>query len=110
MSDREPVDVTNLDQYGNPPLPWSRPRDALAVRTPTPDYPFFLNTVRPDGRVHSAGIGALWHDGDMYLVSGPGTRKSRNLDAHPQCTISVRLPGIDLVLDGTAARVTDPST
>jgi hypothetical protein len=23
-----------------------------------------LGTVRPDGRPHAAGIGAVWHDGD----------------------------------------------
>ena len=31
MTDREPVEVTNLDRYGSPPLPWSRPRDLLAA-------------------------------------------------------------------------------
>ena len=40
----------------------------------------------------------------------PGTRKSRNLAANPACTISVGLAGIDLVLEGTAARVTDRPT
>ncbi len=25
----EPVETTNLDRYGFPPLPWSRPRDLL---------------------------------------------------------------------------------
>jgi hypothetical protein len=28
MTDREPAEVTNLDRYGNPELPWSRARDA----------------------------------------------------------------------------------
>jgi hypothetical protein len=27
MTDRAPVELTNLDRYGVPPLPWSRPRD-----------------------------------------------------------------------------------
>jgi hypothetical protein len=31
MTDREPVEVTNLDRYGFPALPWSRPRDLLAA-------------------------------------------------------------------------------
>jgi hypothetical protein len=44
----------------------------------------------------------------MWFVSGPGTRKSRNLAADPRCTISARLPGLDLVLEGRAGRVTDP--
>jgi Pyridoxamine 5'-phosphate oxidase len=110
MTDREPAEVTNLDRYGSPPLPWSRPRDLLAASTPQPDIPFFLGTSRPDGRPHAAGIGALWLDGDLYFTSGPGTRKARNLAANPAGTISARLEGIDLVLEGEATRVTDRPT
>ncbi len=110
MSEQQPVDVANLDRYGSAALPWSRARDQLAGRTPGPDVPYFLGTVRPDGRPHSAGIGALWFDGDLYFTSGPGTRKARNLAANPACTISVRLGDLDLVLEGEATRVTDRPT
>jgi hypothetical protein len=110
MTDRPPVEVTNLDRYGDPALPWSRPRDLLAASTPKPTTPFFLGTSRPDGRPHAAGIGALWLDGNLYFTSGPGTRKARNLAANPACTISVRLEDIDLVLEGEATRVTDRPT
>jgi hypothetical protein len=110
MTDREPTDTTNLDGYGSPALPWSRALAVLDAGPEGPETPFFLGTVRPDGRPHSAGIGAVWHDGDIYLVSGPQTRKSRNLAANPNCTISVRYPGIDLVLEGEAGRVTDAAT
>lgn len=106
-TERQPVDVTNLDGYGFPALPWSRPRDLLATATPVT---FFLGTSRPDGRPHSAGIGAAWLDGDFYFTSGPGTLKARNLAANPACTISVRLEGIDLVIEGDAARDVDAST
>jgi hypothetical protein len=110
MTDREPVEVTNLDGYGAPPLPWSRPRDLLAAGWAQADVPFFLGTSRPDGRPSAAGIGALWLDDDLYFTSGPGTRKARNLAANPACTISTRLDGIDLVLEGTATRVVDRPT
>jgi hypothetical protein len=109
MAQREPTNVKNLDQYGNEALPWSRPRDVLNAQDPTADIQYFLNTVRPDGTPHSAGIGALWHDGDFYIVSGPQTRKSRNLAHNPACTISGRLEGIDLVFEGEAHRITDPA-
>ncbi len=109
MTERAPVEVTNLDRYGFPALPWNRPRDLLAAGPPEPGTPFFLGTSRPDGRPHAAGIGALWLDGDLYFTSGPETRKARNLAANPACTISVRLEGIDLVLEGEATRVTDRS-
>ena len=108
MTEREPAETTNLDRYGNPALPWSRARDLLAVPSETDRY--FLGTVGPDGRPHAAGVGALWCDGDLYVVSGPGTRKSRHLAANPACTISVGLRGLDLVLEGAATRVADGPT
>ncbi|MDQ3695594.1 MAG: pyridoxamine 5'-phosphate oxidase family protein [Chloroflexota bacterium] len=112
MTDREPVEVTNLTRYGEAALLWSRPRDLLAATASPPGIAaqFFLGTTRPDGRPHAAGIGALWHDGDFYIVSGPETRKSRNLAANPSCTIAVGLEGIDLVFEGDATRVTDRPT
>jgi len=110
MTDRTPVEVTNLDRYGSPAIPWSRPRDLLAANLPGPAVTFFLGTVGSDGRPHSAAVGALWLDGDLYFTSGPSTRKSRNLVTNPACTISVRLEGIDLILEGKATRVTDQPT
>jgi len=109
MIDRMPSEITNLDRYGSAALPWSRPRDLLAASATT-NTTFFLGTVRPNGRPHAAGIGALWHDGDLYIVSGPETRKARNLTANPACTISVKLEGIDLVLEGEVSRVIDRPT
>ncbi|GLZ30972.1 pyridoxamine 5'-phosphate oxidase [Lentzea sp. NBRC 105346] len=103
----EPISTKNLDRSGFAELPWSRARDVLAADTPTADLTFFVATVRPDGRPHSAGVGAIWVDDALYFVGGPGTRRSRNLAANPACSISVRLRGLDLVLEGEAHRVTD---
>jgi hypothetical protein len=107
MTDLDLIEVTNLDIYGHDALPWNRPRDLLTGAT---DVSFFLGTTRPDGRPHAAGVGALWHDGDLYFTSGPDTRKSRNLARNPASTIAVRLEGIDLILEGEATRVTDQPT
>ena len=109
MTEQAPTETANLDRYGHAALEWSRARDALAA-VPSPDVTHFLGTCRPDGTPHAAGIGAQWLAGDLYFTSSPAARKARDLAANPLCTISVRLPGIDLVLDGTAARVTDPET
>jgi hypothetical protein len=106
MPDGEPIEVTNLDRYGSPAIPWSRPHDLLAADLPE----VWLGTTRPDGRPHAAATGALWFDGDFYFTSGPGTRKSRNLAENPACTLAVKLKGIDLVLEGEAEKVTDQST
>src|SRR5262249_8970119 len=94
--------------YGHEPLAWSRARDEIVAHAPTPDLAFFLGTVRPDGRPHSAAFGAAWHDGDIYLVTGPGTQQARNLAANPACTVSVRLRTLDALIEGEAQRVTDP--
>jgi hypothetical protein len=103
----DPSETKNLDIYGNAELPWSQPRDLLIEGPAQPGTAFFLGTVRPDGRPHSASVGAVWHDGDLYFVSGPGTRKSRNLEENPACTFSVALQGIDLALEGEAQIVRD---
>jgi hypothetical protein len=106
----EPTKTKNLDQNGSAALPWSRARDLLATQTPTADLTFFVGTVRPDGRPHAAGVGAIWVDDVLYFVSGPGTRRARNLAANPACTVSVRLNGLDLTLEGEAEHVDDSAT
>jgi hypothetical protein len=109
MTDLTPTETTNLDRYGDPTLDWARAKAALEQGA-TPETTYFLGTCRPDGTPHAAGIGAQWMDGDLYFTSNPTTRKSRDLAVNARCTISVRLPGIDLVLDGEAHRTTDPDT
>ena len=95
-------------------MEWSRPRELLAA-PPPPDTPgghfsSYLVTVRPDGRPHATRVGVRWYDGDLYFLSGPGTRKSRNLAANPASTLAMRLEeGLDVVLEGEAAPVDDPA-
>lgn len=110
MPESTPVETTNLDIYGHDALPWSRPRDLLELTPSRLDITFFLGTVRPDGRPHAAGVGALWHKGDVFIVSGPNTQKSHNLAGNPACTLSVKLEGIDLIMEGEAQRITDTPT
>ena len=103
------METKNLDIYGSAPIPWSRARDALAAKH-GPEVPFFLGTVSQDATPHAAGVGAVWADDTLWFVTGPRTRKARNLAANAACTISCRLPGIDVVLEGSAERVTDADT
>ncbi|RFS83873.1 pyridoxamine 5'-phosphate oxidase family protein [Actinomadura spongiicola] len=109
MTDREPGEARDLDIYGGGELAWDAVREALIEALPKMETPVFLGTVRPDGRPHAAGVGALWYEGDLYFTSGPGTRKSRDLAANPACTLSIRTPIADVVLEGDARRVTDPA-
>jgi hypothetical protein len=113
MTDKQPYETISFDRvgYGTATFAWSRARDQLAEdQAGVISVPYFLSTVGPKGAPHTAGVGALWDDGDLYFTSGPGTRKSRDLAANPACTIAVRLGDLDLVLDGEAARVTDKPT
>jgi hypothetical protein len=101
------MDQTNLDIYGHEPIPWARALAQLEAGAATRSW---LATTRPDGRPHLAGVGVQWLDGRLYFTSSAGTRKSRNLVTNPHCTIALSLPDLDLVVEGIAARVTDPAT
>jgi hypothetical protein len=72
---------------------------------------FALPVYDPARRPSARGrCRAVLLDGDLYIVSGGQTRKSKNLAANPGCSIAVRLPGLDMTLDGEATRVTDGQT
>jgi hypothetical protein len=105
-----PIETTNLDIYDRGPVPWSHAQEAIGTGSIPMEVPCFLGTVRPDGRPHAAGIGPIELDGAFYIVSGPRTRKSKNLAANPACTLSMRFPDLDLVIEATAERVTDAET
>src|SRR5215211_3369691 len=85
----EPVQTVNLNRYGHDAIPWSVVVEAMGAGTPEA----VLGTTRPDGRPHAAAVGSICVDGLWYVVSGPETRKSRNLVANPACTLFVKLPG-----------------
>ena len=107
MPQSDPIETTNIDGYGADVIPWRKVRDLLVSELPRPETAAFLGTVRPDGRPHSAGIGPLYHDGTIFFTSGPGARKARDVLANPACTLSLRVTGMDLVLNGSAVRETD---
>jgi nitroimidazol reductase NimA-like FMN-containing flavoprotein (pyridoxamine 5'-phosphate oxidase superfamily) len=110
MPERRVIHTRKLDTYGLDNLPWSRAHDPLATMEPSKDVVFFLSTTRPDGRPHSARVGAIWHDGDMYFTSNQASQKARNLAQNPHATLTTHLPDLDLVLEGKVSLVSDPAT
>ncbi|MEV7794763.1 pyridoxamine 5'-phosphate oxidase family protein [Streptomyces sp. NPDC087512] len=74
---------------------------------------FWLSTVRPDGRLHVTPVIAAWHDGALYFSTGPGEQKAKNLDHDGHCALTTGgnslTAGLDLVIEGTAERITDPA-
>jgi hypothetical protein len=104
----------NLDGYNAPEIEWSRVRDVLdrqltqAPGTGGPDrHTLWLTTINADGSPHVTAVGTAAVDGASYFTSGPNTRKSRNLARDPRCVVSVATQPFDLVVEGTAVRVTD---
>jgi hypothetical protein len=112
------MDATNLaDLYRTPLLEWGRIKARLdqglsqAPETGGPNrHTCWLATINRDGSPHVAGIGALWVDDAFWFETGAGTRKGKNLDRDPRCTLSVATHDFDLVVEGEARKITDPST
>ncbi|RFU20306.1 pyridoxamine 5'-phosphate oxidase family protein [Geodermatophilus marinus] len=105
--------TTEIDaRYGDPgaaPRTWEEARDALAAAGTT-----FLVSVRPDGRPHVTPLITVWHDGALHFCTGAEERKARNLAADPRVALATGTgalhEGLDVVLEGTARRVTDRGT
>ena len=112
------MEATNLaDLYELPPVDWAIVERRLAQGvtqapgTGGPDrHTSWLATINPDGSPHVTGVGALWYEGAFWFETGEQTRKGRNLARDPRCTLSVATHEFDLVIEGVADKVTDPST
>jgi PPOX class probable F420-dependent enzyme len=105
------------DLYESPLIEWSTIEQRLeqgmtqAPGTGGPDrHTCWLATINPDGSPHVNGIGALWVDGAFWFETGEHTRKGRNVARDPRCTLSVATKEFDLVVEGTAEKITDPAT
>ena len=112
------MNAKNLaDLYSLPLMEWSEVTKRLDEGLPQapgdggPDrHTCWLATINPDGSPHVTGVGAIWVDGAFWFETGERTRKGRNLARDPRCSLSVATHEFDLVLEGTAHRVTDRPT
>jgi hypothetical protein len=66
-----------------------------------------LGTTNADGTPHVAAVGTLPIDGVLSVISGLGTRKSRNLARDARCVLTVSTHRFDLVVEASARIVTD---
>jgi len=63
-------------------------------------------------RPHVTPLLGIWLGGALYFCTGPDERKAKNLARNPRCILTTgcnRLDGLDLVVEGQAAKVTDPA-
>ena len=89
------------------PTPWSEAQGKLEAAKV-----YWLSTVRADGRPHVTPIAAVWLDDAVHFTTGEGEQKAKNLGHNPDVVVttgSSDLAGVDVVVEGQAVRVTDPS-
>jgi hypothetical protein len=109
-----PMKIINLGEAdGLPPVNWEAVVEKLeSGSAPAPEAlnsrTTWLCTVNEDGSPHLTAVGALWLDGTFWFQTGSGTRKARNVARDPRCAVAVSIQDADVVVQGDAARVTDP--
>ena len=101
--------ATDLDvrfsSEGSTATPWS---EAGALLEKASIY--WLTTVRPDGRPHVTPLFAVWLDSALYFCTGASERKAKNLALNAHCALTTGcnvIEGVDLILEGDAAKVSD---
>jgi hypothetical protein len=110
------VQARNLaDLYNLPPVDWTLITAQLGEGlTQAPDtggpsrHTCWLATINDDGSPHVTGIGAAWVESTFWFETGALTRKGRNLERDPRCTLSLATHDFDLVVEGEAHKVLDP--
>lgn len=106
MAELEPV--TELSAFSSDdaiPTEWRQARRELQDAEV-----YWLSTVRPEGRPHVTPLLGIWLDGALYFSTGPDERKAKNLAGNPRCILTTgcnKLDGLDLVVEGQAAKVND---
>jgi hypothetical protein len=108
------METINLGEAeGLPPVDWAAVVEKLdAGSAPAPDAlnsrTTWLCTVNEDGSPHVTAVGAIWVDDTFWFQTGAGTRKGRNVARDPRCSVAVSIRDADVVIEGDAARVTEP--
>ena len=108
MSEIEPTVELHegFSEPGATARPWADVVDVLSK-----SEMFWLSTVRRDGRPHVTPLPAIWLDRALHFCTGDAEQKARNLESNPGCILTTGTnqlrSGLDVVVEGTAARVTD---
>jgi general stress protein 26 len=111
MSDREPdgrLDQRFSEEAADP-ASW---RDTERLLESAELY--WLTTVRADGYPHTTPLVGVWHEGAFWFGTGRREQKHRNLSATAGVTVTTGAntwqAGTDVVVEGTAERVTGKDT
>jgi general stress protein 26 len=75
---------------------------------------YWITTVRADGRPHVTPLIGIWFEGAMHFTTGLEEQKARNLEHNASVALTTGTnawaQGLDVVVEGTAVRVTDGTT
>jgi general stress protein 26 len=110
MPKTEPAAELNegFSEPGAAARPWAEVAEVLSKAEM-----FWLSTVRRDGRPHVTPLPAIWLDGTLHFCAGSHEQKAKNLQANARCVLAAGAnqfrAGLDVVVEGTAARVSDPA-
>ena len=104
--------ITTLDpRFSDPeavPTSWEETRRALESAQLS-----WLTTVRRDGRPHVTPLVAVWLDDALYFTTGPEEQKAVNIEHNRHVAVTTGCNewerGMDVVVEGEAARVSDHS-
>src|SRR4051794_24801929 len=75
-------------------LPWS-----WAVERLNASHDYWVATVWPDGRPHVTPVWGGWMDDAVWFSCAPGSRKTKNLEHDPRCTVTTSDPQEPVVLN-----------
>ena len=71
-------------------------------------YTTWLTTINTDGSPHVTAVGAVWDGDNFWFQTADRTRKAKNIVRDQRCAVSLTVDGSDVVVEGTAEKVTDP--
>ncbi|MFI5272751.1 MAG: pyridoxamine 5'-phosphate oxidase family protein [Ktedonobacterales bacterium] len=106
---QDPITTIDLGHSSSPDAvatPWEETRRVLETAEV-----FWLSTVRADGRPHVTPVAAAWLDGTLYFGTGAIAQKLKHLRGNPHVVLTTGCnhlaTGLDIVVEGDAASVTD---
>jgi PPOX class probable F420-dependent enzyme len=83
-------------------LPWS-----WAVERLTNSHDYWMSTTWPDGRPHVTPVWGAWLDDAVWFSCSGNSRKTKNLERDPRCSVATDNAYEPVILDARAQRTTD---
>lgn len=94
--------ITTDAESGTEPLSWDEVREQLAA-----ERSYWVATAGPGNRPHVRPVLAVWLHDKIYSTTSPAAVKGRNLQLHPECSLTARAAAIDIVVEGSTSWVDD---